>query len=151
MPPWALAVNYAPFDLLLPRLRALVHHGGIGTGAQALAAGLPQGFVPFAHDQFDNAQRWQQQGVGLILGRRGWARALKQLLNDPAIAAACAKHSARTQPAQATPDHIADRIAEHVMSLLPAAPTLAPGGDSPLPLTCPQAQRETTGKARRCP
>jgi hypothetical protein len=27
---------------VVPRVRALVHHGGIGTSAQALAAGIPQ-------------------------------------------------------------------------------------------------------------
>jgi phosphoribosylformylglycinamidine synthase len=37
LPPHAHAVSYAPFDALLPRLAALVHHGGIGTTAQALA------------------------------------------------------------------------------------------------------------------
>ena len=33
---------YMPFSPLLPRSAALVHHGGIGTKAQALAAGIPQ-------------------------------------------------------------------------------------------------------------
>ena len=35
----------------------LVHHGGIGTSAQALAAGIPQLLMPQAHDQPDNAAR----------------------------------------------------------------------------------------------
>jgi rhamnosyltransferase subunit B len=88
LPPWAHNVACTPFDLLLPQLRALVHHGGIGTGAQALAAGLPQGFVQRAHEQFDNAARWVRQGVGLHFGRRVWVHSLQRLLSDAAIAQA---------------------------------------------------------------
>ena len=110
LPPWAHTVAYAPFDLLMPQLRALVHHGGIGTGAQALAAGLPQGFVPLAHDQFDNAARWVRQGVGLRFGRRDWARSLHRLLNDAAIAQACRQQAARTEPLDAAPSRIADLV-----------------------------------------
>jgi rhamnosyltransferase subunit B len=110
LPPWAHNVAYAPFDLLLPQLRALVHHGGIGTGAQALAAGLPQGFVPLAHDQFDNAARWVRQGVGLHFGRRNWTRSLQRLLNDAAIAQACRQQAARTEPLDAAPARIADLV-----------------------------------------
>ena len=33
--------DYIPFSLLPPKAAALVHHGGIGTTAQALAAGSP--------------------------------------------------------------------------------------------------------------
>lgn len=107
LPTFAHAVRYAPFERLLPRLRALVHHGGIGTGAQALAAGLPQGFVPFAHDQFDNAARWQRQGVGLRVGRGTWTRTLDRLVHDPAIAAACAQQAAGMEPVDAAPERIA--------------------------------------------
>ena len=33
--------SFVPFSQLLPRAAALVHHGGIGSSAQGLAAGLP--------------------------------------------------------------------------------------------------------------
>jgi UDP:flavonoid glycosyltransferase YjiC (YdhE family) len=56
--------DYVPFSGVLPRTAALVHHGGIGTTAQALAAGVPQLVVPFAHDQPDNAVRVRRLGVG---------------------------------------------------------------------------------------
>ena len=49
-------VEYAPFSELLPRCAALVHHGGIGTSAQALAAGVPQLIMPMGHDQPDNSR-----------------------------------------------------------------------------------------------
>jgi rhamnosyltransferase subunit B len=112
LPDTALAVAYAPFDLLLPRLRALVHHGGIGTGAQAAAAGLPQGFVPFAHDQFDNAARWVGRGLGLRLpkDRRAWTQGLDRLVSDPTIAAACARYAAAMASPGEAPQRIADLI-----------------------------------------
>ncbi|MEM8873447.1 MAG: glycosyltransferase [Planctomycetota bacterium] len=64
LPPGMLHVPYAPFSQLLPRCAALVHHGGIGTMSQALAAGIPQLVMPMAHDQFDNAERIARLGVG---------------------------------------------------------------------------------------
>ena len=67
LPTWARHVAYAPFSALLPRLSLLVHHGGIGTSAQALAAGIPQLVAPFAHDQFDNAARLERLGVAKTL------------------------------------------------------------------------------------
>ena len=41
-----------------------VHHGGIRTTAQALAAGILQLVVPFAHDQPDNAVLARRLGTG---------------------------------------------------------------------------------------
>ena len=119
LPPHAHAVSYAPFDALLPRLAALVHHGGIGTTAQALAAGLPQAVLPFAHDQFDNATRLVKRGVGLRLTARSsvrqWARALERLRNDASISAACQRHAAL----MAEDSDAADRIAEWIESVPP--------------------------------
>src|SRR5262249_34229253 len=57
LPPGVIHVHYAPFSDLLPRCAGFVHHGGIGSSAQALAAGVPQLVTPFAHDQPDNAFR----------------------------------------------------------------------------------------------
>ena len=74
--------SYAPFSKLLPRVAALVHHGGIGTMSQALAAGIPQVVIPQAHDQFDNAHRAQLLGVsrtGQLLDN------LARVLHSPAI------------------------------------------------------------------
>jgi UDP:flavonoid glycosyltransferase YjiC (YdhE family) len=47
-----------------------VHHGGIGSTAQAIAAGIPQLVVPMAHDQFDNAERVARLGLGRFLLRK---------------------------------------------------------------------------------
>lgn len=119
LPPHAHAVSYVPFDALLPRLAALVHHGGIGTTAQALAAGLPQGVMPFAHDQFDNAARVVRRGVGLRLAARGsaagWTPSISRLLHDPAIASACQRHAGL----MADDADAAERIADLIEGLQP--------------------------------
>lgn len=64
LPDGVIHTEYAPFSQLLPRCAALVHHGGIGTTAQGLAAGVPQLIMPMGYDQPDNAQRVKNLGVG---------------------------------------------------------------------------------------
>ncbi len=76
MPEGAFAVEYAPFSLLLPRSAAIIHHGGVGTVAQALACGARQLVLPQAHDQFDNAYRVECLGAGR------WCRKPRQLSAD---------------------------------------------------------------------
>jgi UDP:flavonoid glycosyltransferase YjiC (YdhE family) len=97
-----LAVDYAPFSRLLPRVAAVVHHGGIGTLSQALAAGVPQLVMPMSHDQPDNAHRLVRLGVALRLYPRRFtadrvAAALRHLLRDAAVRAACAAAAARVR------------------------------------------------------
>jgi UDP:flavonoid glycosyltransferase YjiC (YdhE family) len=83
--------DYIPFSQILPRAAALVHHGGIGTLAQALRAGVPQLAVPVTLDLPDNAALLEQLGVGLSLRPRAYhgeaaAEAIQRLLNTPGIA-----------------------------------------------------------------
>ena len=59
--------EFVPLSKVLPRARAIVHHGGVGTIALALAAGTPQLVVPLFDDQPDNAARVQRLGVGFQL------------------------------------------------------------------------------------
>ena len=65
--PWAkgavAAFAYLPYSLVFPRAAAIVHQGGIGTLAQALASGRPQLVLPVAFDQPDNAARTVRLGV----------------------------------------------------------------------------------------
>lgn len=58
-------MGYASFRRLLPSCAAIVHHGGVGTTSQAMAAGIPQVICPLAFDQFDNATRIERLGCGL--------------------------------------------------------------------------------------
>ena len=57
VPPTVRLFDYLPYSAVFPRAAAIVHSGGIGTLAQALAAGRPQLIVPVAFDQPDNARR----------------------------------------------------------------------------------------------
>jgi rhamnosyltransferase subunit B len=97
------AAAYAPFDWLLPYAGALVHHGGIGSCAQALRAAVPQLIVPSGYDQFDNAMRIERLGVGRVLrgGVQGLARMpaqLKKLVRDESVRQACATRAPMTRP-----------------------------------------------------
>jgi sterol 3beta-glucosyltransferase len=58
-----LVIEEAPHDWLLPRVAVAVHHGGVGTVAAALRAGLPQVVRPFMSDQPFWAARLHQLGV----------------------------------------------------------------------------------------
>ncbi|MEZ5387368.1 MAG: glycosyltransferase [Prosthecobacter sp.] len=70
LPSSILTVDYAPFSTLLKHASVFVHHGGIGTMSQALAAGVPQLIMHMAHDQPDNADRVERLGAGIGLSVR---------------------------------------------------------------------------------
>ncbi|MCA9794632.1 MAG: glycosyltransferase, partial [Candidatus Eremiobacteraeota bacterium] len=55
-----------PHQALFPLCSAVVHHGGAGTTAQGLRAGLPTLVCPFFADQPFWAQRVLQLGCGPI-------------------------------------------------------------------------------------
>ncbi len=67
LPGFARHYHFAPFQKLFPHCAAVVHHGGIGTVAQCLAAGVPQLIMPIAFDQLDNALRVKRLGAGNFL------------------------------------------------------------------------------------
>jgi len=59
-----LYVDEMPFELLFPRLAAIVYHGGTGTMAAAARAGIPQVAFPFMADQFENRKQIVKLGLG---------------------------------------------------------------------------------------
>ncbi|MCX7852365.1 MAG: glycosyltransferase [Anaerolineae bacterium] len=80
--PW---VEYAA---VFPRLAAVIHHGGVATTHAALVYGVPQLVVPHAGDQYAQAGRVTQAGVGYGVRPRDFTAAtaaplLASLLNDP--------------------------------------------------------------------
>jgi UDP:flavonoid glycosyltransferase YjiC (YdhE family) len=84
--------DYLPYSAVFPRAAAIVHSAGIGTLAQALAAGRPQLIVPVAFDQPDNARRTVALGVARSLPfakahTRALERELRALLGAPELAA----------------------------------------------------------------
>ena len=60
-----LAVKSAPHGLLFPRAKGIIHHGGIGTVAEALRSGAPQLILPFSVDQPFWAHRLHGLGYAL--------------------------------------------------------------------------------------
>lgn len=100
LPPDVMHIAWVQMGRLLPAAAALVYHGGIGTLAQALAAGIPQLVIPFAHDQPDNANRLQRLGVGARLNPHQvnaprLAEKLRWLLETPGVAERCRLLSAQ--------------------------------------------------------
>lgn len=98
-------VPFAPFSQLLPRCSMLVYHGGIGTTAQGLKAGLPLLIMPMSHDQFDNAAICRRLGVAdwISVGRftpRRLTRKLSQLLDSQDVMRSCAKIASWAQSDQ---------------------------------------------------
>ena len=85
---------YVPFSQVLPHCAAIVHHGGIGTCAQGLAAGVPQLTMPLAFDQPDNTTRLWRLGVARWVRPRAFtpdrvSAELTSLVGDSRVAERC--------------------------------------------------------------
>lgn len=85
-------IEYVPHDWLYRRVKVAVHHGGAGTTASSLHAGLPAVVMPLAIDQFFWGERVQKIGAGLSIPQRklnaqNLAHALIQALTDESMRA----------------------------------------------------------------
>ncbi len=86
--PDLLEINHAPYDWLFKRSAAIVHHGGAGTTARGLLAGVPNIVIPFTSDQ----PFWGRQVFSLGAGpqsiparsltEKKLAGAINQAIND---------------------------------------------------------------------
>jgi sterol 3beta-glucosyltransferase len=96
LPGGVFALESIPHSWLYPRCAAVVHHGGAGTTAAALRAGVPAVVVPFHGDQPFWARRAHAAGVGPApiprrrLTARALAAALRDATEDPRLAARAA-------------------------------------------------------------
>jgi len=109
LPPAIRHVPHASFKQLFPRCAVVVHHGGVGTLARALAAGTPQLTLPIAFDQKDNSIRLERLGVG------AWMRAKRT--TGPRLAKAL--QSLLTPQARSRAAHVARRftVAENALEI----------------------------------
>ncbi len=64
LPDSVMMIGSTPHDWLFPRCAALVHHGGAGTTAAGLRAGVPSIVIPFNFDQPFWGKRVYELGVG---------------------------------------------------------------------------------------
>ncbi|MCC3776684.1 glycosyltransferase [Streptomyces sp. UNOB3_S3] len=85
-------VDYAG---VFPKMAAVIHHGGVGTTAQVLRAGVPQVICPVFADHPFWAARLAELGVGARpvpftrfarTGRQELAASVRQAVNDPRMA-----------------------------------------------------------------
>jgi sterol 3beta-glucosyltransferase len=61
-------VDDVPHDWLFPRMAVVVHHGGAGTTAAGLRAGVPSLITPFIGDQYAWAEQVEKMSVGPRVG-----------------------------------------------------------------------------------
>ena len=90
VPDEVYVLDSAPHGWLFPRMAAVVHHGGAGTTAEGLRAGVPAIILPFAVDQTFWGKRVAALGVGpeplpqKKLTAEGLARAIHSAVTRPA-------------------------------------------------------------------
>jgi UDP:flavonoid glycosyltransferase YjiC (YdhE family) len=81
-------LNYAPHSWLFPQMSAVIHHGGAGTTASGLWAGMPTTIVPHNADQPYWGRRVKELGVGTApiprkkLTAENLSHAIKTLTED---------------------------------------------------------------------
>ena len=119
LPPHVKTFGYLPFSDLLPRAAMLVYHGGIGTLAQTIKAGIPHLVVPNGHDQFDNAWRIERLGLGRSIPQTRYragrvAEAIRAILGDAEAGARCRGYASRMDS-----DAAVTRACELIESLEP--------------------------------
>ena len=91
---------YVPLERLLHRTKAHLHHGGIGTIAHTLKAGIPQVTVPMVYDQPDNSLRLLPLKVSIDLKPKQYRAnhvipRLKSLIESKEVWSRCRDYAER--------------------------------------------------------
>lgn len=99
-----LVMKNARFSYLFANAALVVHHGGIGTCAQALAAGTPQLISPYTFDQPDNSYLLWRLGVGnsidfFTASVDEIVVRMNELLQDSQVIAKCQNYAEKTADA----------------------------------------------------
>jgi sterol 3beta-glucosyltransferase len=95
LPDSMFPVEHVPHEWLFARVAAAVHHGGAGTTAAALRAGIPSVVIPYFYDQFFWGQRLFALGVGSRpipkkkLTEGSLEEAIRQVLGGPGMKERC--------------------------------------------------------------
>jgi UDP:flavonoid glycosyltransferase YjiC (YdhE family) len=101
LPPNIFRAGAVSHRWLFPRASAVIHHGGAGTTAAAMRAGVPSAVVWFLGDQPTWGKRIERLGVGTPAVRfsrfsASWLdRTLQRLTSDPQMKARAAELGAR--------------------------------------------------------
>jgi rhamnosyltransferase subunit B len=115
LPDSVLWCKYLPFGSAMPRMDAIIHHGGMGTTNQSLQAGVPQLVLGYGYDRPDNGMRVQNLGVGEYLPSIRWrpgrvAESLRRIMT-PEVRKRCGD-LARQQEIAADPAAVACDVIE---------------------------------------
>lgn len=115
LPGNVLWCEYLPFASAMPRMDAIIHHGGIGTLNQSLTAGVPQLVLGYGYDRPDNGMRVQQLHIGEYLPSIRWrpgpvAESLSRIMT-PEVRERC-RNLARRQESAADPAVVACDVIE---------------------------------------
>ena len=87
-------ISSAPFDMLFPKMKAIIHHGGLGTTAECLRAGKPMFICPPVYpfgDQYFWGDLAYRNGVGVKpvplsrLTQKKFIKGIKELISDERI------------------------------------------------------------------
>ncbi|MCX5794002.1 MAG: hypothetical protein NTY77_00720 [Elusimicrobia bacterium] len=110
-----------PHEWLFARSAAVIHHGGIGTLAQAVRCGKPMLIEPYGNDQFFNAGRAVKLGIGAEAQPRGMTpEALAELLENKVLSPeACRRVRALAEDLSRDPG--VEHAADLVMARLPGS------------------------------
>ena len=111
-----------PQPALLPRVDAVITHGGNNTVTECLHFGKPMVVLPLFWDQYDNAQRMEELGLGVRLPTFEFedaqlGEAVDRLIADEGVRTRLKEISRRLQANPGT-----ERAAEHIESLRTAEP-----------------------------
>ena len=99
--------GYLPQPAILPQVDLVITHGGNNTTCEALHHGKPMVVLPIFWDQYDNAQRIHETGLGVRLSTYECAAeeltgAIDGLLADSALRARLAAMARRLQSRSGT-------------------------------------------------
>jgi rhamnosyltransferase subunit B len=94
LPSGIVSFRFLPFATLVPRVSAIIHHGGTSVLVRGLIAGIPQVCLPYGADRPDTARRLEKLGVAKTILPKDWnaqivAAALKELLLSPGVQKRC--------------------------------------------------------------
>ena len=116
--------GYLPQPAILPQVDLVITHGGNNTTCEALHHGKPMVVLPIFWDQYDNAQRIHETGLGVRLSTYGCEAAeltgaVDRLLADAALQAAARARMAERLQSRSGTVAAADLIERLASSLSP--------------------------------
>jgi UDP:flavonoid glycosyltransferase YjiC (YdhE family) len=129
LPETVFPVGDTPYSWLFPKMAAVVHHGGAGTTAEGLRAGVPSVLIPFFTDQPLWARRVAALGVGPTpiprkqLSADRLAAAIAQAVRDEPMRARAVKLGAKIRSEDGIAEAVSiihQLIPHHARTLLAA-------------------------------